>query len=313
MKPRIFIGSSREALANAKVIKTELSDVAECQLWNEDFFENNKSYFESLAEGAVLFDFAILVASNDDIQLKRGSVESIARDNIIFEFGLHVGRLGRNRCFLLKENGIDLPSDLFGISLSEFVSDLDGRGKTIYQVCGDIKKRVVELSNTYELSFVPSSVLALGYFQNFVSPVCRELMQASKREVGGKNFNDFKLHIAIPDELPNDFRDQVIAYLNHKNLSEMSVQTDIRKYNFYLDYSQNEQATLELFDLPTTLGALKKAIEMAIPKTFIGEGIREKILKTKEMNNFLHTLAYLVNENPITRKKVIIESIDVES
>src|SRR5688572_8533684 len=114
MKPRIFIGSSREGLPKALLIKNNLVSVAECQIWNEGFFENNKSSFESLAEGSSLFDFAILLATEDDVQLKRDKLELIARDNVIFEFGLYIGRLGRNRCFFFKEKGLDLPSDLFG-------------------------------------------------------------------------------------------------------------------------------------------------------------------------------------------------------
>jgi hypothetical protein len=67
-----------------------------------------------------------------------------------------------------------------------------------------------------------------------------------------------------------------------------------------------------LYDLPTTLSALKKSIELAIPKSFVGETHRERILKRKEMNNFCKTLQYLVDENPITREHVIIEFIDVK-
>jgi len=58
---------------------------------------------------------------------------------------------------------------------------------------------------------------------------------------------------------------------------------------------------------------LKKSIEMAIPKSYVGKTKREHILKKKEMNNFYRTLTYLVKENPITRSHVIIEFIDVQS
>jgi hypothetical protein len=312
MKPRVFIGSSREGCSKARIIKKQLSMVAECQLWDEGFFENNKSSFESLSEGAVLFDFAILVATDDDIQLKRNVVESIARDNIIFEFGLYIGRLGRNRCFFVKEKGLDLPSDLYGIALPEFINQPSKNGKSLKEVSKEISKRISILWNTYELSFIPSTVLAVGYFENFVLMVCRELMNSSKREVDGKSFSDFMLHIVLPDELPNNFYDQVVAYLGNKKLNKMAVETTTRSYNFYLDYSQAESECLELYDLPTTLSALKKAIEMAIPKTFVGESQRERILKKKEMNNFCRSLDYLIKENPITKGKVVIEFIDVK-
>jgi hypothetical protein len=312
LKPAIFIGCSREGRYKAEVVKSELGDVCDCQIWDEGFFEYNKSSFESLAEGATLFDFAILVATSDDIQLKRETLELIARDNVVFEFGLYVGRLGRDRCFFVKEKGLALPSDLFGITLPEFKSNKDDHGQTLEDVCEKLKGRIVEISKTYSLSFIPSTVLAVGYFENFVVKVSRELKQAEKRMVENKNFSDFKLHVIVPDELPDDFNDQVIAYLSDKHLKEMKVDTTTRKYNFYLDYAQNEGDVLQLYDLPTTLSALKKSIEMAIPKNYVGESEKERILKRREMKNFCRTLDYLIKENAITKRHVEIEFINID-
>lgn len=313
MKPRIFIGSSAEGKDIAIQIKVLLSDVADCIIWDEPgFFENNKSTLESLSEGATLFDFAIMVATGDDIQLKREQVEVIARDNVILEYGLAIGRLGRNRCFFIKEKELDLPTDLFGITLHPYKTKLSDRGKTLEEVCAGIRARIVELWETFELSFVPSTGLAFGYFHNFLAPVCRELTKSAKRKVGDKEFNNFRLHVALPDELPNDFQDQVIAYLGVKKLEPMSVETVTRNYNFYLDYAQSDNDVLELYDLPTTLSALKRALELALPSSHIGESKRERILKQKEMNNFKRTLDYLVTENAITKEHVVVEYIDVK-
>jgi len=71
MRPRIFIGSSTHGRAKAEEVKNGLADIASCQIWDEGFFENNKSSFESLTESATLFDFAILIATQDDVQLKK--------------------------------------------------------------------------------------------------------------------------------------------------------------------------------------------------------------------------------------------------
>jgi hypothetical protein len=312
MNPRVFIGGSNEGRKKADIIKKQLNKVADCHVWHEGFFENNKSYFESLNEGATLFDFGILVATADDAQLKRDKIESIARDNVLFEFGLYVGRIGRNRSFFLKEKGLDLPSDLFGIKLLEFSDEQEDGVKTLKEVCKSLKKRIEEVWHTYELSLVPSTVLAVGYFENFVYKVSNELMNAAKRSVETKSFDDFRLHIVIPDQLPNNFTSQVKEYLKNKNLKEMKVETETRKYNFYLDYAQQEGSILELYDLPTTLSALKKSIETALPKSHFGDTENEIILKKKEMHNFCRTLSYLVKEDAITRNRVIIEFIDVK-
>gem|GEM_PF-254153 len=311
MKPGIFIGSSGEALATARVVKDLLSDVAVCQIWNEGFFKMNRSSFESLSEGAVLFDFAILVATADDLQLKRDDLQSIARDNVIFEFGLYVGRLGRDRAFLLKEKGLGLPSDFYGITLPEFdKSKADGYGSLPVAVDG-VRAHIEEQSKLYQLSFIPSTAIAIGYFENFVLKVCRELLNAPKRFANGRDHSTFILHVVLPGELPEDFNDQVIAYLSSKGLKQMEVDTTTRKYNFYLSYSKDDSDVLNVYDIPTTLSAIKRSIEMAIPKNYVGESEPERLLKQKEMYNFCQTLTYLISKNPVTNGKVEIDFIDV--
>jgi hypothetical protein len=312
MKPRVFIGSSTEGLSVAKSVKSLLSDIADCQIWNESFFRQNRSSFESLIEGSILFDFAVLIATRDDVQLKRDNLQNIARDNIIFEFGLYAGRLGIDRALLLKEKGLDLPSDLFGISLPEFTNDPASGGKLLKDVLGDVISHIEEYSKLYQLSFIPSTAIAVGYFENFVSRVCRELMEANKRSVNNKDYNEFLLHVVIPDELPDNMHDQLLSYLSNRKLTQMKVDTNTRSYSFYLNFLDAENEVLELYDMPTTLSALKRSIEMAIPKTYVGESERERILKKKEMNNFHKTLLELITNNQITRNRVVVEFIDVK-
>lgn len=63
-------------------------------------------------------DSAIAIAEPDDVTSSRGSSAPTARDNVIFELGLFIGRLGRKRSFLLEPRGdeVKLPSDLTGIT-----------------------------------------------------------------------------------------------------------------------------------------------------------------------------------------------------
>jgi predicted nucleotide-binding protein len=43
-----------------------------------------------------------------------------ARQNVVFEMGYFIGKLGRDRVFLLLENGVDKPGDLDGIVYTSF-------------------------------------------------------------------------------------------------------------------------------------------------------------------------------------------------
>src|SRR5579859_1471750 len=101
-KPRIFIGSSTEGKAIAEQVKNELSDMAECKIWYKQF-DLGSSAFEELANKLSLYDYGILIATGDDITQSRKATKHSVRDNIVFEFGLFSGRLGRQRSFLMAE------------------------------------------------------------------------------------------------------------------------------------------------------------------------------------------------------------------
>lgn len=118
MKPRIFIGSSREGLNVAYAIQQNLTHDAEPTVWDQGIFELSRTTIESLARAVDDYDFGIFVFSPDDeIKMREINSNSI-RDNVIFEFGLFTGRLGRDRVFFVKPDGCDmhLPTDLLGIT-----------------------------------------------------------------------------------------------------------------------------------------------------------------------------------------------------
>lgn len=61
--------------------------------------------------------FAIVLMTCDDLGRSKTSDEDKyrARQNVILEMGYFIGKLGRNRVFPLYENGVELPSDLYGL------------------------------------------------------------------------------------------------------------------------------------------------------------------------------------------------------
>ena len=63
-------------------------------------------------------DFAIAVAQPDDVVITRETKWPAMRDNVTFELGLFMGRLGRRRAFLMEPRSVDLklPSDLAGLT-----------------------------------------------------------------------------------------------------------------------------------------------------------------------------------------------------
>lgn len=122
MKPSVFIGSSSEGIEIARAIEYQLHSDAEITIWNEGFFKPGLSYLESLVNALERFDFAILVLTPDDFILSRDTPSHGPRDNVMFELGLFMGRLGRSRTFIVHDinSGLKIPSDLAGVSKLTF-------------------------------------------------------------------------------------------------------------------------------------------------------------------------------------------------
>jgi Predicted nucleotide-binding protein containing TIR-like domain len=121
-RPSLFIGSSTEGLEFARAVRTSLSDFAETALWNDGVFTLGRTFIESLISAVARFDFAALVLTPDDRMVVRNDETLGPRDNIIFELGLFMGRLGRERTFIVRPASglLQIPSDLAGISVATF-------------------------------------------------------------------------------------------------------------------------------------------------------------------------------------------------
>lgn len=120
--PSVFIGSSTEGLDVAREIELQLQNDAITTLWKDGVFGLGSSTLESLMNALDQFDFAVMVLSPDDLLESRNQNYASPRDNIIFELGLFMGRLGRSRAFIVHEQdaNLKLPTDLAGITLAPY-------------------------------------------------------------------------------------------------------------------------------------------------------------------------------------------------
>ncbi len=129
--PIVFIGSSSEALAEATHIGRALErrDVT-CKLWTQGVFELSQTNIESLIGISGECDFAILFLTPDDMTASRGRRKASPRDNVVFELGLFMGAIGRDRTYIAAPKGIDLklPTDLLGLTHATY--DL-GHGRSL--------------------------------------------------------------------------------------------------------------------------------------------------------------------------------------
>lgn len=116
MKPRIFVGSSKERIRLAHEIHNNLASDGDVTVWTQGVFELSKSSLESLPTLLDRVDYGVFVFAPDDFVKMRGQKMMAARDNVVFELGLFIGRLGRDRSFVVAPEGhsLHLPTDLLG-------------------------------------------------------------------------------------------------------------------------------------------------------------------------------------------------------
>jgi predicted nucleotide-binding protein with TIR-like domain len=119
LKRRIFIGSSSEGLERASQVSQLIaSDTTTAQLWS-GIFEPGYLTFEALEQMLAEADAAVFIATPDDKAIIRGRNLSVPRANILLEFGLVAGRLGRHNIAICQYGGTELPSDLKGLTVIE--------------------------------------------------------------------------------------------------------------------------------------------------------------------------------------------------
>lgn len=122
-KPHVFLGCSSEKLPIAHALKANLRGYARVRLWTRGIFKLSRSALESLENALPEFDAAIFVLAPDDLARIRARYKDIVRDNIVFELGLFVGALGRERTFFVVPEAspkLHLPTDLAGITYATY-------------------------------------------------------------------------------------------------------------------------------------------------------------------------------------------------
>ena len=123
-RPSVYIGSSKEGLDIARAIQVQLEQDCELTVWSEGMFGLSLGTLEALVNSLERFDFAVLVLTPDDVVISRDAVASTPRDNVMFELGLFMGRLGRSRTFIVcsRETTLKIPSDLAGVGVAGYTT-----------------------------------------------------------------------------------------------------------------------------------------------------------------------------------------------
>lgn len=150
MKPRMFIASSTEHLDLAYAAQEGLEYDVEATVWNQGVFQLSRTTMASLVDVLDESEFGLFILAPDDITTIRANTRQTVRDNVIFELGLFIGKLGADRCFLIVPHGgedLHLPTDLLGLTPATFAPDrTDGNlVAALGPACNRIRKSIRKL------------------------------------------------------------------------------------------------------------------------------------------------------------------------
>ncbi len=296
-----------EALPVARAIQAQFEKEADVDIWNEGIFKVNQSYQRTLLDRASFYDFAIAVFNAQDEATVRGESVRVTRANVVFEFGLVLGRLGPERAFFILEEGTDLFSDWNGIMTATY-RGRDNLTAAVGPACEQLRQAMDRAKRARIFTMLPSTSLAIGYYNNFLKRVIDEFVRSPEIEIierdrSGKELNRIKYTItadSIPTihiRLPRNLGDLEETMLRRKtgDYKQIVVSTTVRSYPFYFEGElSNDSKTLQLFDIPTTMLSSKRTIDAYFSQEFLAEKGVYRSLQDREIANFEKTLRLMI-------------------
>ncbi|HKO44643.1 MAG TPA: nucleotide-binding protein [Pyrinomonadaceae bacterium] len=121
--PRVFVASSLESLRLARAVQQNLKGM-QVTVWNQGF-RIGHMVIDELVRNLQQSDFGVFVFAPEDILKIREQEQQAVRDNVVLELGMFIGRLGKERSFIVKPDGRDMrmPTDLLGIVTGTYDSE----------------------------------------------------------------------------------------------------------------------------------------------------------------------------------------------
>jgi CRP/FNR family transcriptional regulator, cyclic AMP receptor protein len=142
----IFIASASEGLDVANAVRDAFRGNTrfEPRVWNEGTFKPSMTFIEALETELTQSDFAVLTLTPDDQWNSRGQTSMAPRDNVLFELGLFMGRLGRERTYFVydKKQDLKIPTDLLSVNPASYERrDGEDLGKELATACSSIAQK----------------------------------------------------------------------------------------------------------------------------------------------------------------------------
>lgn len=298
-KKRLFIGSSFKELPLADKIRGYLQNDFDINIWHNDWnipgapvFVVNKSFLQDLLKASLQYDFGLMLGTSDDKVVREGKVIMQPRDNILFEFGLFLGRMGTSRCALLVEKGIHVPSDLEGTTQAQFERDDNA---SLLRGVREIRDKFLS-APANEINFFPSATLAATYYGSLIVPICSTIISDRGFTVEGKHYKKCIIKVIIPPGIEDDVNVQFDKLKSTYKLTNVSFKYKGRPRNISID-TRPKGDTLEFIDFPTIIAGINFAIANLLPIDFLHDTVDYKDVLSRELDRFVVTLGKLIDRN----------------
>jgi hypothetical protein len=249
------------------------------------------------------FDFGVFIATADDLTLTNNKMVIEPRDNVILEMALFCGAMGRDKSFLLVEDGIKLPTDFNGIYMPRFKKLEDN---TIKTACDEYSSKIEEHYRLGHLSLYPTTALAIGYYKNFIAGLVVSAQEADELEIDGVKYSDFKLKVVVPKDLKGMIREKAAQFYKRHGFVENAMKTKYRKHPAWFKLDPKQAPVAVLYDMPSTLTGIDDAIEMILQKGFQGRTKMQEVIEQRELNNFRRVLQMQIDKSPFAQATVEI-------
>jgi hypothetical protein len=313
--PSLLVISSRVTDAYAAAVRSNFQERGFIvDLSEQDIVGINDQFLETMLNRAGYYDFCIAVMGAD---MTPSEIERV-NDNIYFEFGLLLGRLGPYRAFPLIERGVRLFRDWEGVKVVSYDRS-DDPDSAVADACANIAEAMEQAANEATLTMLPSTSLAIGYYNNFIERVVTALSLSPTVQLQGpdgtveREINPQVDDLTIDVRVPRDLRELIPQSLSQHTAEfrRIVVETPIRSFPFYVEADMSLPSDpVKLIDVPTTLLSAYYAHEKIFSEDFLGEPgspMRQR-LQDREIQNFEDTLRRLLpdpTENKFFRFTVV--------
>jgi hypothetical protein len=237
-KPTLFIGSSNKGLDVARALGSNLDDEADILIWSDHIFAANQYSLDLLLRSLDTIDYAILIITQDDLISQRSGSATTPRDNVIFELGVFLGRLGPARTFVVTDDydsPIPLPSDPAGIAVARFRRRDDGNLLAALSAASSIIRDSIRAAIREEHSARPQA--AMEQYSCFISYSAQDRAFAERiyndlQEVGIRcwlDSKDLKIgdHIEVHVNRAIQLTDKVLLILSEASVNSAWVRREI--------------------------------------------------------------------------------------